>query len=151
MADTQWLAQDEQRAWRTYVRGSATVADELNRDMESTSGLSLNEYEVLVHLSESEGWAMRMSTLADMVVHSRSRISHTINRLEKAGWVCRQACPNDRRGVNCLLTQSGYEKLSEAAPFHAAAVRRVLVDKLGHEQMLELGRLFSLIVSHKEG
>ena len=42
---------------------------------------------------------MRMALLADSVSHSRSRVTHTVARLEKAGLVRRAACESDGRGV----------------------------------------------------
>ena len=113
--------------------------------METVNGISLHEYEVLSYLSESADWTLRMSTLADLLVHSRSRLTHTVRRLESQGYVRRIPCEDDRRGVNCVLTDVGYGKLVEAAPSHVEAVRRCLIDKLGSDNMLELGRLCSLV------
>ena len=48
-------------------------------------GISLTEYEILVRLSESTGRRMRMALLADALCHSRSRVTHTVTRMEKAG------------------------------------------------------------------
>lgn len=117
----------------------------LNQDIENEKGISLNEYEVLAHLSESPGRTIRMSNLADRLVHSRSRLTHTVRRLEDAGLVKREPCADDRRGVNCILTEKGFEYLVSAAPSHVNSVRRVLVDKLGREDMLELGRLSNIL------
>ena len=86
-----------------------------------------------------------MSNLADRLVHSRSRLTHTVRRLEDAGLVRREPCADDRRGVNCILTEKGFEYLVSAAPSHVNSVRRVLVDKLGREDMLELGRLSNIL------
>ena len=138
MGDVRWLSPDEQVAWRAYIRGVAVVLETLNQDMETVNGISLHEYEVLSYLSESADWTLRMSTLADLLVHS-------VRRLESQGYVRRIPCEDDRRGVNCVLTDVGYGKLVEAAPSHVEAVRRCLIDKLGSDNMLELGRLCSLV------
>lgn len=139
--DTPWLAADEQIAWRAYLRGVAVVFEALNKDILDSDNLSLHEYEVLSRLSESPERSMRMSTLADHLVHSRSRLTHTVRRLEERGFVSRTVCENDRRGVNCNLTETGWQALVKAAPSHVRSVREHLVDKLGHDQMIELGSL----------
>ena len=59
----------------------------------------LNEYEILVRLSEAPERTLRMSVLADGVAHSRSRLTHTVRRLEKDGYVERFSCTSDGRGV----------------------------------------------------
>ena len=61
--------------------------DRLDDDLRRACDLSLTEYEILVRLSESEGRRMRMAQLADALAHSRSRITHTITRMEDAGLV----------------------------------------------------------------
>lgn len=144
--DVQWLSPDEQLAWRTYLRGVAVVSEALNHDLIVDSGVSLNEYEVLSRLSETPEHTLRMSTLAEGLVHSRSRLTHTVSRLESEGLVARTTCEADRRGVNCSLTEKGLDLLERAAPLHVASVRRHLVDKLGPERMLELGRLCSVLI-----
>lgn len=145
MTDVQWLSPEEQKAWRAFLRAVSLVMEVLNQDIENEKGISLNEYEVLAHLSESPGRTIRMSNLADRLVHSRSRLTHTVRRLEDAGLVKREPCADDRRGVNCILTEKGFEYLVSAAPSHVNSVRRVLVDKLGREDMLELGRLSNIL------
>ena len=39
------------------------------------------------------------------------------------------------------LTETGWQALVKAAPSHVRSVREHLVDKLGHDQMIELGSL----------
>ncbi len=144
--EVKWLSPREQQAWRTYLRGVAVVSEALNHDLVEELGLSLNEYEVLSRLSETPGFTMRMSTLAEGLVHSRSRLTHTVTRLERGGLVVRSTCEVDRRGVNCTLTDKGYELLKRAAPLHVCSVRRHLVDKLGEERMIQLGELCAHLV-----
>ena len=146
MREFRWLDSDEQHAWRLYLRASSTLTEALNHDLVEDANISLNEYEVLSQLSEAEEHTMRMSMLAERLVHSRSRLTHTVRRLESEGLVLRTACEDDRRGVNCTLTEQGYEFLVKIAPIHVQSVRNHLVDKLGHEKMLELGELFAQII-----
>ncbi|NLT31789.1 MAG: MarR family transcriptional regulator, partial [Propionibacterium sp.] len=112
-----WLSQEQQQIWRTYLLGSARVSERLDADLRPY-GIDLGEYEILVCLEESPDRRMRMSELADSVHQSRSRLTHTVARMEKSGLVVRQSCPTDRRGVWAQLTDKGFELLSSAAPHH---------------------------------
>jgi DNA-binding MarR family transcriptional regulator len=143
---TRWLDEDQQHSWRQLLRGSAKLFDDLNRDLEEQSGLSLSEYEVLVRLSEAEGRRLRMSVLADELVHSRSRLTHTIRRMEGAGLVERSSCPDDRRGVNCTLTPAGFARLEAVAPGHVESVRARLVDRISPEQLRLLGEIMATFI-----
>lgn len=140
-----WLTKDQQRSWRAYLTGSARLTEALNRDLESAVGLSLTEYELLVRLSEAPERRMRMAALAESVVHSRSRLTHTIARLERRGFVERRPCPGDGRGVEAVLRDDGYAALVAAAPGHVASVREHLVDVLTPEQLTVLGEAFEAV------
>ena len=142
---TRWLTTEQQEHWRAFLVGSARLTDALGRQLERDSGLSLSEYEVLVRLSEAPGRTLRMSLLADELAHSRSRVTHTVRRLEASGMVERQACEADGRGVNCTMTAAGFARLEAAAPGHVEAVRAHLVDVLAENQLRALGEAMAVV------
>ena len=146
-----WLTAEQQRHWRAFLAGSARLADALNRQLEDDAGLSLSEYEILVRLSEAPDRTVRMSELALSLVHSRSRITHAVARLERRDLVERRECPDDRRGVNCALTTAGYRLLVEAAPGHVSAVRELLVDRLTDSELQALGVAMSKVAPEAAG
>src|ERR687890_1482634 len=116
-----WLSVDQQQVWRSYLLGSARLAERLDADLREF-GIDLGEYEILVTLSEAPERRVRMSELADAVHQSRSRLTHTVTRLENAGLVDRSNCPTDRRGVWAHLSDEGLALLEEAAPRHVESV-----------------------------
>jgi DNA-binding MarR family transcriptional regulator len=140
-----WLDQDQQRAWRAFLVGTTLLMDRLDRELREQHGLSLPEYEVLVRLSEAEGNRLRMAQLADSLSHSRSRVTHTVGRMEEAGLVARSACLSDGRGVEAVLTGRGRETLEAAAPTHVAGVRRLLVDLVDADDFEAVGRVFDAV------
>ncbi len=142
---TEWLTTDQQRAWRAYLLGSTLLSERLERDLREKHDLSLAEYEILVRLSESGDKALRMAELADSVKNSRSRITHTVNRLAADGFVVRRQCDSDGRGVIAALTDKGYAKLVDAAPDHVQSVRDALVDLIEDDDLVRLGRAFGAI------
>lgn len=135
---TRWLDADEQEAWRHYLRASRALEMALDRELVN-HGMSLAEYEILSMLSEAKGRRIRMSALAELVVQSRSRITHTATRLQRRGWVEREACLSDSRGVELVLTDGGREALLRAAPIHVEGVRRHLVDAMSRSQFQVVG------------
>jgi DNA-binding MarR family transcriptional regulator len=88
---------------------------------------------------------MRMAVLAGSISHSRSRVTHTVARMEKDGLVTRSACVSDGRGVEAVLTQTGFARLQDAAPTHVEGVRRFLVDLAGEEDFAAVGRVFNAV------
>ncbi|MDA3628655.1 MarR family transcriptional regulator [Saccharopolyspora oryzae] len=138
-------------AWRAYIVGSALLEHHLNKDLQLSHNLSIADYEILVRLSERPDQRMRMSELANDVAHSKSRMSHQIRRLEKAGLVRRDECPDDGRGVLAVLTEEGAAKLREAAPRHVASVREHLVDILDEQEQEVMARIFDRLTTHLGG
>jgi DNA-binding MarR family transcriptional regulator len=141
-----WLDDDQQRAWRAYLRGSRLLETSLDRDL-LRHGVQLSEYEIISMLSEQPDRRLRMSALADMVVQSRSRLTHTASRLEKRGWVQREACVGDRRGVELVLTPEGLEAITAMARVHVASVREHLLDHLTSAQFAALGQAMEAIAA----
>jgi DNA-binding MarR family transcriptional regulator len=146
--DVRWLDTEQQRDWRALVLGSTLLFDRLDSDLQRRYGISLAEYEILVRLSEREGWRMRMAQLADSVRHSRSRVTHTAKRLEQAGLVTRDKSPDDGRGVECAMTEAGMQLLETMAPTHVTGVREHLVDLVTPEDFRAVGRVMNLVSDH---
>ncbi|MFW6776130.1 MarR family winged helix-turn-helix transcriptional regulator [Nocardioides sp. CPCC 205120] len=143
--ETRWLAPDEQRSWRALLIGTTLLMDQLDEELRSEFSLSLTEYEILVRLSETPEGSMRMALLADAVRHSRSRITHTVTRMEKAGLVARSTCVEDGRGVLCVMTEHGWDVLRRAAHVHVRGVRRHLVDIVDPADFAAMGRVMDAV------
>ncbi|GEA86399.1 MarR family winged helix-turn-helix transcriptional regulator [Cellulomonas cellasea] len=146
--DVRWLSAEEQTHWRAFRDGTALLLDVLGRELDDDSGLSLGEYEVLVRLSEAPDRTLRMSELAGELAHSRSRLTHTIRRMESDGLVARTPCAEDARGVNCTMTDAGWQRIVDAAPGHVEAVRANLVDVLTPAQLAALGEAMGVVIEH---
>ena len=142
--EPQWLDADEQQAWRAYLHASRLLEAAMDRDLQSR-GLQLSEYEIIAALSEASDRRLRMSAIADWVGQSRSRLTHAAGRLEKRGWVRREVCAADRRGVDMVLTDAGWDAVVETAPTHVHSVRASLVDPLSREEFLALGRAMGAV------
>lgn len=140
-----WLTSAEQEAWRTFLYATTLLTDRFTEALQADPeiDLTLGEYEILVRLSEAEGRFLRMSELADKVVHSRSRLTHTISRMEKRGLVERVRSTDDGRGRQAQLTEAGIKMLELAAPTHVRSVREQLLDVIGHDDLLQLGRILA--------
>jgi DNA-binding MarR family transcriptional regulator len=146
--DTRWLAEDEQRSWRALLTGMTLLLGRLDDDLQRGCGLSLVEYEILVRLSEREGRKMRMAQLADALAHSRSRVTHTVTRMEKDGLVVRGSSPEDGRGVVAAMTDQGWDLLVRMAPLHVGGVREHLFDLVSREDFAAVGRVMNAVADH---
>jgi DNA-binding MarR family transcriptional regulator len=153
--EARWLDERQQQSWRALIMGMTLLTDRLDADLRRSFDISLAEYEILVRLSERPGRQLRMAQLADAMAHSRSRVTHTVKRMEVAGLVERTTSTEDGRGVVCAMTDQGYELLEAMAPTHVNGVRDYLVDLASDEDFEALGRVMNavadkLVVAHPE-
>jgi DNA-binding MarR family transcriptional regulator len=153
--EPRWLDEAQQHSWRALVMGMTLLLDRLDADLRRNFDVSLAEYEILVRLSERPGRQLRMAQLADAMAHSRSRVTHTVKRMELAGHVARTTSEEDGRGVVCAMTDQGYQLLERMAPTHVNGVRDYLVDLASEADFEALGRVMNsvadkLVVTHPE-
>ena len=151
MAEVHWLDEDEQQAWRLLLRVTLTLVDRLDEELRREHRLSLGDYEILAHLSSEPDHRLRMRDLADRALVSRSRLTHTVDRLVERGFVRRERCQDDRRGVTAVLRPDGLAQLEAAAQTHVAGVRRLLVDQLGAPGVGDLLRALRPVLAHLQG
>lgn len=147
---TRWLDPGQQQAWRAFIVGTTLLMERLDRDLRESHDLSLPEYEILVRLSEAPERRLRMAELADSVKNSRSRITHTIARMEREGLVERRQCASDGRGVFAMLTDKGMGRLESAAPLHVESVRSALIDVIEPADLKAIGRAFTAVAMKLE-
>jgi DNA-binding MarR family transcriptional regulator len=134
-----WLTPRELDAWRPLGGLLLKLPAALDTQMQRDSGLNHFEYLVLANLSEAPWRTRRMSALAALANGSLSRLSHVVKRLEGKGWITRQACPEDGRYTNAVLTDAGWEKVVASAPGHVEAVRALMLDALTESELEALG------------
>jgi DNA-binding MarR family transcriptional regulator len=137
---THWLTESQQHSWRALIMGTTLLLDRLDDELRAAHSISLTEYEILVRLSETPSHQLRMAHLADALGHSRSRVTHTVSRMEAAKLVQRCDSPEDGRGVFAALTPKGKALLELAAHTHVAGVRAHLVDLATDDDFRTLGR-----------
>src|SRR5690348_1210988 len=99
MAEVRWLSDDEQRTWRMFVQATRMLMDQLERELDEQTEVPRPYFGILAQLSEAPDRRLRMSDLAELSQSSRSRLSHSIARLESLGWIRREACATDGRGT----------------------------------------------------
>ena len=143
--ETQWLTEPEMRAWRALIQVTTGVLGALDNELQSEHGMSLGEYEVLVHLSEEPDNSLRMTDLAIRLHLSPSGITRRIDGMQRAGLVERKQCPSDRRGSNAVLTEEGLRRLREAAPTHVRGVRAHFIDQLSEREIANLAAALAAI------
>ncbi|MGH3500318.1 MAG: MarR family winged helix-turn-helix transcriptional regulator [Nocardioidaceae bacterium] len=98
-------------------------------------GLSGKEFDTLIRLARSPGRRLRMTDLAAQTSLTTSGVTRVVDRLEHDGLVYRQACPEDRRSLLAVLTDTGGQRLSALLPAHLANIERWFTGQLTPQQL----------------
>jgi len=114
--------------WNDLEAEHARVREALEHRLQREHRLSLTEYEVLRRLSDSPEGHRRIQELAEEIHLSQSALSRLVQRLEDDGFVCRNVCDHDRRGVFACVTDEGRKAQAEARPTHVSVLAETLGD-----------------------
>jgi DNA-binding MarR family transcriptional regulator len=136
--EPRWLSDNEQEVWRAYLSMVSAVRKSMSRQLMTDADMPPAYFEILVHLSEAGDRTLRMSELAHATDGTQSQLSHAVNRLEERGWVRRQRCEADGRGLYAVLTDEGMAALEAAAPGHVQCVRQMFFDRLTPQEQRQL-------------
>ena len=134
-SDVQWLTAQEERVWRRWLTLNARLSATLHRELQDDAGLSMPDFEVLVHLTDSPEGRIRVTDLARLLLWERSRVSHHVTRMERRRLVRRVECAEDGRGAFIVITPQGRAAIEQAAPGHVNTVRRLVFDALSPEDL----------------
>jgi DNA-binding MarR family transcriptional regulator len=123
------------------VRAHASTTRRFNAELVADHGLTINDYEVLLHLSRADDRRLRRVDLAERVLLTPSGITRLLEGLERAGYVERATCDSDARVTYAQLTEDGDEKLREASKSHVAGIRAFFRERFSKEELEVLGAL----------
>jgi MarR family transcriptional regulator, 2-MHQ and catechol-resistance regulon repressor len=138
------IAEDDRiTAYGLFLEAFTAVTANLERELEAAAGLSRHEFEVLLRLARTPGHHLRMTELAWAAHLSTSGMTRLVDRLEAAGLVERATCPNDRRGLEAVLTAKGQGVVAQVLPAHLESLDRHVVGPLNGkvDQLADLMRL----------
>jgi DNA-binding MarR family transcriptional regulator len=138
-------------AWVGLLRAHASTTRRFNAELVASHGLTLNDYEVLLHLARADGHRMRRVDLAEQVMLTPSGITRLLEGLERSGYVERASCPSDARVTYAQLTDAGEAKLHEAARTHVSDIRGFFRDRFSTEELGALGGLLERVPADPPG
>ena len=140
-SDARWLTAEQERVWRRWVTLNARLSATLHKELHDDAGLSMPDFEVLVHLTDSPQGRIRVTDLARVLQWERSRVSHHVTRMESRRLVQREECAEDGRGAFVVITPQGRAAIEQAAPGHVNTVRRLVFDALSPEEVDAFGTI----------
>jgi DNA-binding MarR family transcriptional regulator len=140
-------APERLRAWRLFFESALALTDVLDTELESTVGIPVRWYDVLVQLEESpEG--IPMNALAARILYSKSGFTRVVDRMEEAGLVLRVRPEHDRRSILVVLTESGRGMMERAPLYHRDGIERHFAQHLSDHETKALISALEKVSAH---
>jgi DNA-binding MarR family transcriptional regulator len=143
MAATKTSNTAELTGWVTFLRAHAAITRDLSADLQREHGLTLNDYEVLLHLARADGSMMRRVDLSKSVLLSASGITRLLEGLERAGLVEKATCQSDGRVSYAKLTDAGRDRLRRAAVTHVRGIEERFASRYSESELETLAQLLA--------
>lgn len=128
-------------AWVRLLRGHSATVRSLNAQLVADWGLTINDYEALLHLSHADGGRLRRTDLVQGLQLTPSGVTRLLDGLEDAGLVEKLNCKSDARVNWAVLTDAGRAKLNDASCSHVAAIRELFEERFSAEELRTLAEL----------
>ena len=124
---------DGREAWRLLLVVHARMTAELERRAAAAGALPGAWFDLLVVLDSSPHRRARLGDLAEAVLLTRAGLSRLIDRVEAAGYLRREPCPDDGRGMFATLTEAGAAAVRASWPVHLRAADELVGEPLGED------------------
>lgn len=130
------MALDTRRtqAYLALMEASGLLQTLMEEQLRRDGDLSYLQFFLLARLAEAPEGRMRMTDLADTLIHSRSGLSYQATKLETAGLLRREPSPEDERSVSAVITEQGRALLAKVLPGHVAVVQKGMFEALDDRQ-----------------
>ncbi|MDX6410717.1 MAG: hypothetical protein QOE91_233 [Gaiellaceae bacterium] len=128
----------EVRAFVNFLRAHSAVTRQLDRELVTGHGLTINDYEVLLHLSRAPNRMMRRVDLAKLIVLTPSGVTRLLHGLQQCGLVANESCDSDARVVYAKLTDEGAKRLECASEMHVESIRGLFCERFSPDELAVL-------------
>jgi DNA-binding MarR family transcriptional regulator len=123
------------------MRAHTVLRRELEAEVLSPRGLTINDFEALLHLSRADEQRLRRVDLVELLMLTPSGVTRLLEGLEAAGLTENRQCHGDARVTWAQLTDAGAETLECVGVNHAARLRALFRDSLSEDELAQLSEL----------
>lgn len=128
-------------AFARLMRAHTVLRRELESEVLSPRGLTINDFEALLHLSRAEEQRLRRIDLVERLMLTPSGVTRLLEGLEETGLVQNVHCKNDGRVTWAQLTEEGVETIQCVGASHAERLRSLFGEALSEDEVVQLSEL----------
>jgi DNA-binding MarR family transcriptional regulator len=117
------------------LRAHSSLSRELSARLVTEHGLTINDYEALLHLSHADEGSLRRVDLAERLMLTPSGVTRLLDGLERDGWVRKGNCDSDARVTYAVLTDEGRERLESAGRTHVRQIVEIFEERFSADEL----------------
>ena len=126
-------------AWIGLLRAQASAFGQVERAVRDAGLPKLEWYDVLWELDR--GGALRPRDLQVRLLFAQYNLSRLLDRMEAAGVIAREACPEDNRGQLISITDTGRRLRRRMWLTYGPAIEAAIKGRLTEEEAGQLAEL----------
>jgi len=138
----------EREVWGGFLSAFSHINHVVEADLQDRARITHAEFEILLRLMWADDHRLRLQDLAAQSLLTRSGVSRTVERLERAGLVNREEAREDRRGAYAILTEAGVARFQLAAEEHMTCVRQHFLGLFNEEELTAMAGFWKRIEDH---
>jgi DNA-binding MarR family transcriptional regulator len=131
----------ELSAFGRLMRAHTILRRELQAEVLTPRGLTINDFEALMHLWRADEQRLRRVDLVELLMLTPSGVTRLLEGLQEAGLVENVSCADDARVTWAQLTREGAETLECVGVTHAERLRSLFRDSLTEDEVEQLSEL----------
>jgi DNA-binding MarR family transcriptional regulator len=126
-------------AWSRLLRAHAAALGAVEAALKAEGHPPLEWYDVLWELERAG--PLRPRDLQARLLVAQYNLSRLLDRMEAAGLVAKEPCPDDARGQMVAATEQGRALRARIWPIYAAAIQSAVGDRLTEDEAQALADL----------
>lgn len=128
-------------AWVRLMGAHAAMTRSFNAELQSSSAITVTDFEALRRLAGEPEGMMRRVDLAQAVGLTASGITRLLDGLQQAGLVRKEQCTSDARVSYAAITDAGRALLVHAAEAHLDGIAAIFSERFTPAEIDDLVQL----------
>ena len=137
-------------AWARLLKAPQVALGQVEAALKRARLPPLAWYDVLLEVERVGAAGVRPFELERAMLLAQYNLSRLLDRIERAGYIERRACPQDRRGQVVQLTASGKALRRRMWPVYASAIEAAVGRHLSGQDAATLDRVLGDLLDKME-
>ncbi len=137
-------------AWARLLRAHRLAVSSVERALKIAGMPTLAWYDVLLELERSGDNGLRPFELERAMLLEQYNLSRLLTRLERAGFIERQACDDDGRGQIIIIKHEGRKLRRKMWPVYALAIESAIGTRLTETEIARFNEILRQLTGFEE-